>query len=97
MNGQVYWSPDAKSDYKRILNYLNENWSPGEILKFAGKVEHDILNLVLHPKMGIVSKKKSIRRIVISKQTSHYYKNIRADIYIIALFDNRQNPKKLNF
>jgi plasmid stabilization system protein ParE len=95
MSNKVFWSERAKNDYKGILNYLNQNWSPKELAKFADRIEKNIGYLISNPEMGTVSKKKSIRRMVISKQTSIYYKVIHEDIYLIALFDNRQNPDKL--
>jgi len=95
MSSRILWSDRAKNDFRNILIYLTETWSSKEVLKFVDKIERDILLLISNPEIGIVSKKKSIRKLVISKQTSLYYKIIRGDIYIITLFDNRQSPEKL--
>lgn len=97
MSNKVFWSERAKNDYKGILNYLNQNWSLKELTKFAEKIDQTIVHLALNPEIGTVSKKKSVRKLVISKQTSVYYKIIHGDIYLITLFDNRQNPNKLKF
>jgi plasmid stabilization system protein ParE len=95
MSKRVFWSERAKNDYKGILNYLNQNWSSKELTAFADKIERNIGYLISNPEIGAISKKKSVCRLVISKQTSVYYKVMQGDIYVISLFDNRQNPEKL--
>ncbi|HTB33010.1 MAG TPA: type II toxin-antitoxin system RelE/ParE family toxin [Bacteroidia bacterium] len=97
MSNKVFWSEKAKNDYKGILNYLDQNWSSKEVIQFADKLEQNIGRLVLNPEIGASSKKKLVRRLVISKQTSIYYKVIRGSIYLITLYDNRQNPDKLRY
>ncbi len=89
MSYKVFWSERAKNDYRSILNYLHQKWSTKEQAKFADKVELNIGYLISNPEMGTLSKKKSVRRLVISKQTSIYYKVAHGDIYLISLFDNR--------
>ncbi len=95
MKRRIYWTERAKNDYRGILNYLNQNWSPREIIVFSNKIDQNLSIILLHPEIGMISKRNSVRRMVISTQTSLYYKIINGDIYIISLFDNRQNPKKL--
>jgi plasmid stabilization system protein ParE len=95
MSNKIIWSGRAKNDYSGILNYLSRKWSSKEIVKFVDKLERNINHIVLNPEIGTPSKKKLLRRLVVSKQTSIYYKVIRGDIYIISLFDNRQSPNKL--
>jgi plasmid stabilization system protein ParE len=97
MRYKIFWSERAKNDYKDILKYLNQTWSSKELREFANKIEKNTLHLISHPEIGTISKKKAIRRLVISKQTSLYYKIIHENIYIITLFDNRQSPGKLKF
>jgi plasmid stabilization system protein ParE len=95
MNGKVIWSERSKNDYANILGYLTKKWTSKEIVRFTDTIESNITLLISYPEMATISKKKAIRKLVISKQISLYYKIIRDDIYIISLFDNRQNPKKL--
>ncbi len=95
MSNKVFWSGKAKDDYRNILLYLQQNWTLNEVQKFTGKVERNISNLLSNSEIGTISKKKLIRRLVVSKQISLYYKIKQGDIYIVTLFDNRQNPGKL--
>jgi plasmid stabilization system protein ParE len=41
------------------------------------------------------SKKKRIRRCVVSKQIALYYRAKKNEIEIVTIQDTRQNPKKL--
>jgi hypothetical protein len=39
---------------------------------------------------------KGLHRCVVTKQTSLFYKFDKRNIYIVSLFDNRQNPERLS-
>lgn len=95
MSSRIFWSERAKNDYKGILRYLIQNWSAKEVVKFTDRIERNIRHISANPEIGTISKKKSVRRLVVSRQTSMYYQIIHGDIYIITIFDNRQNPDKL--
>ena len=49
-----------------------------------------------NPEMFIEVDKKNIRKGMISKQTSVFYKVLNQDILIVTFWDNRQNPEKLS-
>lgn len=52
--------------------------------------------LKLNPKSFPASKiKKGIRRCVVTRQTSVYYRIQNESIEIITVIDNRQDPKKI--
>ena len=40
-------------------------------------------------------KSNGLRKSVLSRQTTIYYRIVDYEIHIITLFDNRQNPNKL--
>ena len=72
---RVRWTPKARSSYTEILNYLETHWTEREIKIFMAKVDH-LLELIRHnPEMDEESKKKrSIRKILITKQNTLYYR-----------------------
>jgi len=52
--------------------------------------------IVNKPKSFPTTKRKqNIRRAVLTKHNSIYYKIEKDSIQLIAIFDNRQDPKKL--
>ena len=91
---KVHWSKRAANDYARISKYLEENWTKKEVISFSDKIELDLKMLLSRPEIGR-SIKKDVRRLVTSKHNSIYYKIANDGIYLITIFDNRQNPKKL--
>lgn len=93
---KIIWSDEALHGLNQILNYLEENWTPKEIKKFAKLLDKKLNLISNNPDLFQVSKKSNnIRKSVISKQTSLFYKVENDTIYLITLFDNRKDPKSL--
>jgi len=94
---KIIWTDRALSDLRNIVTYLEENWTVKEIQKFARLLDLQLNRLINHPFLFPESNKfKKIRKSVLTRQISIYYRVINNEIQIISLFDNRQNPKKLN-
>jgi plasmid stabilization system protein ParE len=94
---KILWTNRALSDLKNIVTYLEENWTVNEIQKFTRLLDLQLNRLIIHPFLFPASNKyKKIRKSVLTRQISIYYRVINNEIQIITLFDNRQNPKKLN-
>lgn len=94
---KLIWSDEALKNLKNILAYLEENWTHKEINKFALLLDHQ-LNLIsnqpfLFPKS---EKSKGLRKSVLTKQTTIYYRLKGYEIQIMSLFDNRQDPNKMS-
>ena len=93
---EVVWSNAAKLDLTNLLEYLNENWSIDVIRKFELTLNKSVKRIKDNPNSNIVSsKRKNLRRIVLTKHNSLFYRITNNRIEIIRLFDTRQNPKKL--
>lgn len=91
----VTWSPRASNDLKHIVDTIAQRWSKKDALLFIGKLEKSISSITTLPKGFPLSKdKKGLRKCVISKQTTLYYRHKSRQLEIIALFDTRQNPIK---
>lgn len=94
---KIIWTDRALSDLRSIVTYLEENWTVKEIQKFARLLDLQLNRLIIHPFLFPESNKfKKIRKSFLTRQISIYYRVINSEIQIISLFDNRQNPKKLN-
>jgi plasmid stabilization system protein ParE len=94
---KIIWTSKALTDLKNIVNYLEENWTVKEIQKFARLLDLQLNRLIIHPFLSPESNKyKKIRKSVLTRQISIYYRVINNQIQIISLFDNRQNPIKIN-
>jgi len=93
---KLIWSEEALNNLKGIVDYLEKNWTSREITKFAQLLEKQLKlieeNPYLFPNSG---KSNGLRKSVLSKQTTIYYRINIQEVQIITLFDNRQNPNKL--
>lgn len=92
----VVISPLAKEDIEAILSYLSENWNQKIVDEFLQKLQAFYFIISNNPTLfGYYNKNKNIRKYAISKQTVIYYRNRKAAIEIITVFDSRQNPATL--
>ncbi|MDR0874488.1 MAG: type II toxin-antitoxin system RelE/ParE family toxin [Prevotellaceae bacterium] len=95
---EIEWASDAERNLSAIFDYLESRWSEREISNFAELLETYLHTISQNPAtFPYYDRKKNIRRCVLSPQTTIYYKEITFEnrVVIIALFNNRQNPKTL--
>ncbi len=92
---KVIWSVEAVENLERIIQYLQENWTEKEIKKFLKKLEKTISIIKKQPLSFPKSQYIEARKLVLSKQTTIFYKVYADAIYIVTIFDSRQNPENL--
>lgn len=94
---EVIWSIESVNITDQIINYLNSEWSEREVKNFleALKAFEEIVSFFpeIYPDSQI---KKGYRRGVIVKQVSVLYSVENNRILVHTVFDNRQDPEKLN-
>ncbi len=96
MERKVIISKTAEKRLEKLFEYLIENWSLKVKIDFVKKLDNKIDLLKSHPNGFPKSiKEKGLRKCVITKQTTLFYKFDSERIYIITVFDTRQNPEKL--
>ncbi len=97
-NRNIIWSPAAEQDFRSILDYLQNKWSQRVINKFINKVDDNIGLILEDPKIfPIINEELKIRKSVITKHNTLYYREVSKEVEIVRLFDARQDPKKLKF
>ena len=97
MKREIIFSKNAEKRLIDLLEYLESKWSLKVRNQFISKLDKSI-NLIqnqpeIFPKSQI---NKNQYRCVLSKQTTIYYKYNSKHIYVLSLFDTRQNPNKIN-
>ena len=98
MAKKIIWSPSAESDLKSVLIYLDKKWSVLVVNQFINKVDSFVNLIAEEPKLfPIINKKHNVRKCVLTKQNTLYYRENKDSIDIIRLFDTRQDPKKLKY
>ncbi len=95
---KVIWSPSAEKDFELILDYLQLKWNNKIINSFINKID-DNINLILedYKIFPVINEELQIRKSVISKQNTLYYREKSGNLEIVRLFDSRQDPNKLKF
>jgi plasmid stabilization system protein ParE len=95
---RIIWSPEADDDFSCILSYLNEKWEKRVALNFINQLDDIILQIKNNPfQFPVFSSFQNIHRCVMSKKNSIFYRIENHSIYILRLFDTRQNPENLKF
>ena len=92
---KILWTDFALSELEKTIEYLEQNWTERELRNLAVEIE-ETLNLLSHnPNLFQKSDiKKEIRRVVVAKHNTLYYRINNNAIEIISFFSNRQSPKK---
>jgi len=94
----VIWSPLAEKDLESILDYLQNNWDDQVLQSFieiTGKLIHRIsVNPKLFP---VILVKRNIRKCVLTKHNTLFYRERRTHIDILRIYDTRQDSRKLKF
>lgn len=94
----VVWSIAAEKDLEQILIYLNANWNVQVVNNFIYLVDKSIGQIVKHPNRYLVADETlNVRKCIVTKHNTLYFKEKEERIEILRLYDNRQNPKKLKF
>jgi len=98
MAKSVIWSPLSEKDFSNILEYLNKNWGNKVAVNFIDLTE-DILNQIsVNPKQfPICYKKKKIRKCVLTKHNTLFYRDGKTNVEILRIFDTRQDPDTFTF
>lgn len=91
MSFQVKFTDEARQNYRDIITYLEEKFGTSSKLKFQRRfLEFSNLiaeNAHLFPELLPY---KSIRRSLLSKEASAYYRIVGQEVQIIAIIDNRK-------
>ena len=92
----VLLSEIAEQDLEQITDYLSDCWGTEVCEAFLSRFEQVCDIISLSPKMyRVVHKKEKIRKCVLTKQNTIYYRERKDNIEILAIFDTRQDPAKV--
>lgn len=92
---RIDWSVEASECLDAIIEYLETEHGEPSLKQFARKLNKRLELIALSPKLFPKHKKRrSIRRSVLTKQVTIYYKVSKDSVLLLSLFDNRQDPRK---
>ena len=95
---KITWNKEAKADYFENIDYFFENWSEKEVQKFIDEVR----NVEYLLKQGNVdfqeTNYKGIKRVVLRKQITLFYKITGiSEVEFLKFWNNHKDNKKLRF
>ena len=98
MAKRIIWTIESEQDFSDILEYLSQNWNNSVALTFIDLVDLLLTQISINPNQyPVINRKLRIRKCVITKHNSLYYRNRRDHIELLRIYDNRQNPDNLKF
>jgi plasmid stabilization system protein ParE len=94
---KILLSKRASGKLEKLLIFLEKDWSINVKDAFLFKLEESLKQIQKLPESFPESEKvPGLRKCVVTRQTTIFYKYSVSAIYIVSLFDNRQNPNSLN-
>lgn len=96
MSLKIIWSPAAKEEYAIILGFVEDNFGIDAALNFLDKTDAIIEGIAIFPAMFPSSKlRKDVRKAVITKHNTVYYRFNKKEVQLLHFWDSRQNPADL--
>ena len=96
MKREIRLSKRAMQKLDSLLVYLEEEWSTKVKYEFVQKLDKSLKQIQKLPDSFPESEKiRGLRKCVVTKQTTVFYRYSEATIDVVTIFDNRKNPKSL--
>lgn len=92
---KLEFSNRSLKEIRFIVDYLNSKWSEKTSKKFLNKLKENIDLIQINPELFPMSEFEELRKCVVSKQTTVFFIIEKNKIYIVSVFDTRQNPNKI--
>ena len=94
----IVWSPLSENDFENILDYLEKNWEARVASNFIDLTENILNQIGENPKQfPICYKRKRIRKCVLTRHNTLFYREGKSNIEILRIYDTRQDPNSLIF
>ena len=93
---KILWTDNALEELETTYEYLESNFTQTELTHLSKEIEKTTFLISKNPKLFPESEfKKGIRKVVIVKFNTMYYRLKNDTIEILSFFSNRQNPTKI--
>ncbi|MBI9036609.1 MAG: type II toxin-antitoxin system RelE/ParE family toxin [Bacteroidales bacterium] len=91
---KIKWTDNALTELEKIYQYLEENWTSEELNKLSLEIERTVNLISNYPNIFPVSERKNIRKVIVKRFNTLYYREKGQTIEILSFFSNRQSPEK---
>jgi plasmid stabilization system protein ParE len=90
----IRWTENALDELQETFDYLEENWTEKELHNLSVAIQKTIDFLSENPTLFPVADKIGVRKAVVLKLNTIYYRIVDKDVEILSFFLNRKDPKK---
>ena len=96
MKREIRLSKRAMNKLAILLDFLENKWSLKVKNDFIQKLDKSLKHIQKLPESYPESEKiNGLRKCVVTKQTTIFYKYTETKIDVVMIFDNRKNPESL--
>lgn len=93
---KILWTDNALNELQKTVEYLEEYWTEKELRILATNLEKTLNLISNNPYLFQASEfKTDVRRAVVLKLNTLFYRVNENNVEILSFFSNRQNPKKI--
>ncbi|WP_410530002.1 type II toxin-antitoxin system RelE/ParE family toxin [Winogradskyella sp. SM1960] len=90
----ILWTDHALSELAKTYEYLELHFTNRELIKLSIEIDRTLKLISKNPNLFPLSESRGIRRVVIKKFNTIYYRENKNNVEILSFFSNRQNPNK---
>ena len=91
----IRYSKRAEKEYFELLDYIVADFGAKIAAQVDKEISRTLNQILINPDQFPESKeRKGIRRCVLSKQTTIYYRVKQAHVEVVTFWLNRKNPNK---
>jgi hemerythrin len=93
MEYKIFWVPLAVETYMEEIDFIYLKWNQKEVDDFVMLVDENLKRLSINPLIGQIH--KNVYKIVISKQTSLFYKITEKDkkVELVYFWNNKKDSQ----
>lgn len=93
MEYKIVWIPLAIETYMEEIDFIYLKWNQKEVDDFVMLVDDNLKRLSINPLIGQIH--KNVYKIVISKQTSLFYRIIEKDnkVELVYFWNNKKDSQ----
>ncbi len=92
---EVIWTKNAERDYYQQIDELLERWDDAIAEEFVNQAFAVIDYIIQHPNMYARTNLPGVRKAVINRHISLFYRVEAEKLFLLRFWPNRQDPKKI--
>jgi hypothetical protein len=93
MNFQIKFTTEAEETYDAVTEQPKQTWGERFVIKFQNKVSKSLETISITPYLyPIAYENAGVRKCILHKNCSMFYRIYDDAVYILWFWDNRQDP-----